>query len=426
MSLPSLGIHLPQGSRAAPKPVAKSERTTDARSKLSNTENSHPSKRIKRTHNSIPPSPARTTSASTSVATPSSRKTVKTISFETTPPPSPSDQQQREIDLEGIKDDVVIAVINILQQENNKPVMVKELATALHDQVAAVQHSNNPQAIISSRLSGYLKRPWTVLSPCPLAKELVASHPRRTYYYLTTAPHPPINVPTSAPSVDRLSIISPSLTDDEDEMRLRMEMSPSPDVDLSHPELDALMDGPPTPAGTYSGRSSLAKDHTGPGSESSMNLPPLSRPASPVLEHEEQEFKSAASLIEQRSMDERKIPDQVPDIHQTIENQDAKPAIQVESEEDKARRNVEAAESVFGQQASTHILHSGPIAADLTSSPLVKPMSISIDTTISSRGGLGMVELSLTSPFASTDLRNCLTSPEHVGLDELDHLWDQY
>src|SRR5205814_10353836 len=116
-------------------------------------------------------------------------------------------------------------------------------------------------------LSTYLKRPWTALSPCPLAKELQQTHPRRTYFYLTTVPHQDIPSDSAEPQARR-SIISPSLSsadenDEDADERRRSEMSPSPEVDLSAPELDDSMDvevmGPPTHAGSYSGRNSLAR-----------------------------------------------------------------------------------------------------------------------------------------------------------------------
>jgi len=49
-----------------------------------------------------------------------------------TPPPSPGDvTTYRKIDLEGIKDDVVISVIEQLERTGNRPHLIKELATIL-------------------------------------------------------------------------------------------------------------------------------------------------------------------------------------------------------------------------------------------------------------------------------------------------------
>ena len=69
------------------------------------------------------------------------------IKYEHTPPPSPEaeaddaeeDLEPKEIDLEGINDDIVEAVITQLQKTGNRPHLVKELAAILSTQVKIVE-----------------------------------------------------------------------------------------------------------------------------------------------------------------------------------------------------------------------------------------------------------------------------------------------
>jgi hypothetical protein len=69
------------------------------------------------------------------------------IKYENTPPPSPEaegddaedEAKPKEIDLEGINDDIVEAVIIQLQKTANRPHLVKELAAILSQQVKIVE-----------------------------------------------------------------------------------------------------------------------------------------------------------------------------------------------------------------------------------------------------------------------------------------------
>lgn len=70
------------------------------------------------------------------------------VKYEHTPPPSPeaeadldegNDHKRREIDLEGINDDIVEAVIVQLQKTGNRPHLVKELAAVLCVKVKIVE-----------------------------------------------------------------------------------------------------------------------------------------------------------------------------------------------------------------------------------------------------------------------------------------------
>lgn len=69
------------------------------------------------------------------------------VKYENTPPPSPEadaddledDVKPREIDLEGINDDIVEGVIVQLQKTGNRPHLVKELAAILSQSVRIVE-----------------------------------------------------------------------------------------------------------------------------------------------------------------------------------------------------------------------------------------------------------------------------------------------
>lgn len=183
-------------------------------------------------------------------------------------------------------------------------------------------------------------------------------------------------------------IISPSISSasiDEDteaaEERKRDALSPSPEVELSTDDLEFVGptgDGgfatPPTPGGSsFSGRSSLARD----GSNSSSSDNVLShnhKAASPPLEGDEKEFTQTASSMRMRgmSLDDPTVRPSTEDTNEMdIE----------ETEEEKAKRNREVAEALFG----TH--HAQDTGLGSLSSPLVKPMqSIVIEKGIKQEG----------------------------------------
>lgn len=112
LSLPSLGIQLPNSSRRSP-----------SLSKAHNDE--HPTKKVKRSHASTSLSPDPSGKIS-------SARAGRHGLFEHTPPPSPLEGvHERRIDTEGINDDIVVAVINQLEKTGNRPHLVKELAAVL-------------------------------------------------------------------------------------------------------------------------------------------------------------------------------------------------------------------------------------------------------------------------------------------------------
>ncbi|KAH0541422.1 hypothetical protein FGG08_004112 [Glutinoglossum americanum] len=417
LSLPSLGIQLPQTSRASTSNHHRSPPSAPS-TELP------PTKKVKRSHNSTSPSSPRTTKS----------ERPKSGTYEHTPPPSPSPLLDTKIDTEGINDDIVTSVIEQLEKTGNKPHLVKELAAILCNTLDIVGSSANPHAIVSSRLNAYIRRPWTALSPCPLAKELVTTHPRRIYFYLTTSSHQPLPEGDDAQvSNGRRSVISPSISDEE-ESRKRMVMSPSPEIDLSPPEFDDD-DYPPTPAGSFSGRSSLARD-------GSMVIPVATvhhhnRAASPPLEGDEREFtQTATSMHQKRSMSqdndaEREGADSV---RMTIEGMDGQedPHIHIpvgdESEENSEQKNSEAAAALFGSHAqppSINHSHASPVVRPMTAGIQVTPKHFAIKqelfhTDEMDIDGDGKISIMSSTGFAAWGGE--MLSPENVELEELDDL----
>lgn len=378
LSLPSLGIHLP---------VTHAERAAARLSPPSavSTPENPPSKKLKRSHDESP-----------SMSPPPKRTPIK---YEHTPPPSPSpaadaDAEESEcdeaklpqIDLEGINDEIVEGVIVQLQRTGNRPHLVKELAAILSPTVKIVETSANPSAIISSRLSSYLKRSWTALAPCPIAKELETVHPRRTYFYLTTYQHQPIPDPSTVQFTQR-AIISPALSSaesrtDETDAERRRELSPSPEVDLSSPEFDE--EDMSTPAGSFSGHSSESTRDT--------------RTASPPLEKDEKEFTQTARGMQKRQLNGNA---QITGVPSDMDGHHA--------------RNMDP-DALFGEPRGLSVLNT----SIFLSSPAMKPSL-----------ALNPLKRGLDEPndpweripaILDWDTR----SPEHVELDELDAMLDEY
>ena len=124
LSLPSLGIQLPHGSRA--------HRPSLSKPSIQVGEQSPPTKKVKRSHFSNLTSP-------TSSARPQPSKNVsfeeRTKSsgrtYDHTPPPSPVATGGIKVDTNGINDDIVVCVIQQLEKTGNRPHLIKELATVL-------------------------------------------------------------------------------------------------------------------------------------------------------------------------------------------------------------------------------------------------------------------------------------------------------
>lgn len=303
--------------------------------------------------------------------------------------------------------------------------------------------SANPSALLSSRLSAYLRRPcWNDRSPCPLNKELIPVHPRKVFYYLTTSPRQEIAIdssdilsalihPLNAGGKGGKRIISPSLSNasiDEDaesaEDRKRAALSPSPEVDLSAPELDLDAPGEDynriarAPSGTsFSGRSSLVRDGTNGATSEDIDLVHNHRAVSPPLENDEEEFTQTASNMRMRgmSLDERTVRKSSED--ETAGSHELLDMWIDETEEEKARRNREAVATLFGGHGSTVDIHLVSM-----SSPMVPGM-------VDRRSKEGDAEdVEMKDPMSPGEAPSWLSmgfevrDPESVALEELDDL----
>lgn len=131
LSLPSLGIHIPMTHAARAAASASSSKSasrlsTSPTAPAAEITESHPSKRLKRTH-----------------AGP-----VAAEAIERSPPPSPTVADSIEmtdadsvskIDLSTVNDDIVEGVIVQLQTTGNRPHLVKDLAIVLGQTLTSVQ-----------------------------------------------------------------------------------------------------------------------------------------------------------------------------------------------------------------------------------------------------------------------------------------------
>ncbi|KAI9725292.1 MAG: hypothetical protein M1828_003307 [Chrysothrix sp. TS-e1954] len=474
LSLTSLGIAIPG------KGASRSHRSpSDNRPSSSKDVETPPAKRVKRSHtiNS-------TASSTSSPATPRRSRNASSASDpqpgptpalpEHTPPPSPGATSNNKIDKDGIKDDVVVAVLDQLESTGNRPHLIRELAAVLSPKLKTVESSSNPNAIISSRLTNYLRRPWTALAPCPLSKEQVTQHPRRVYYYLVTMPKQsiPRNVEATPPS----HIITPSVSsgpDEEDvahddgqdvlmQQRPREDLSPSPEMDLSAPELD------------FNGNTSALHDMSfrDPNNASFLSNTRQNRSSSEPLEFFEREFNRAASDMEARKKTElaeqaqlqamqtstpRSQPSPVPSEHAsdeeavepppTMSNGDSPASVDETPEElfefpeTTPEQNDEAAAALFGTQSQQYLsarahdanLHSSPMIRPVTTSALpTRDVSLSklvtapARTVVRPNGPNANGDVKVEDEQSSNDWWEDLKSPENVGLNELDELLGAY
>ena len=252
--------------------------------------------------------------------------------------------------------------------------------------------SANPSAIISSRLAAYCRRPWTALSPCPLEKMLVGTHPRRVYYYLANVPRQPI--PTESPGPTANRIISPSLSnasEEDEETRARDCLSLSPEVDLGN-DFDCDAD--------------LRHDSFG-------DLPrlPMDVDMSPRLEREEREFEKVVSTFQERRFSENTGRAAMKPLDHTLD-----PAMDGSAEGDALRHDDAclAPSSVFS-------FHFG---SQLGSSPLLRQLDTPLPMRTCSPHGVR-----LSTPGGDDDLEwswAAVQSPEKVGLQELDDMFGGY
>lgn len=352
-----------------------------------------PSKRIKRVH---------------SVATP----------IANTPPPSPPPEGSEH---EDINDEIVTGVLRILRRSDNRPHTVKELAVLLSPSTVLVENSANPHAIISSRLNAYLKRDATESSPCLLVKKLITSHPRRIYFYLSDCPAQPIPEQESV-NLPKRSIVSP--VSDDEEMRRRVQLSPSPEVDLSSPEFDDDISGPPSPNDSLSGL--LSRDRTMSPSAQKHAL------SSPTLEGDEQEFTQSAIQLKQRSVSR--------EVEEHRRQKRARELAEKDEKHEEGKESEDAA-ALLGfnespvESSSQHSLSTNPLVRQSDAQDKfaqIKKEATAEDTSLPPCAPVNTEQLVAPTETAKVDWEHSdnsfrswgadVQSPENVDLDELDDL----
>ncbi|KAL8703250.1 MAG: hypothetical protein Q9201_003556 [Fulgogasparrea decipioides] len=446
LSLPSLGIQLPNASRAHRPSISKGATATESSPPAKKVKRSHTADHIPNTTTSRPRSnTASSSTKSVSFATERPKSSGRTA-YEHTPPPSPGATDTVKIDIDGINDDIVIGVMEQLEKTGNRPHLIKELSTVLSTTNEAVLGSANPAALLSSRLAAYLRREcWTALSPCPLAKELIPVHPRKVFYYLTTQPRQEIPADSSdlatSPLITSIGpnakggkrIISPSLSnasiDDDDaeaaELRKREAFSPSPEIDLSVPELDAMTQTEDdfhhraTPVGsTASSRSSLARDGSSGSNSEGRSLSHNHRAQSPPLDGDEKEFTQTASNMRMRGMSFDDQP-----VRQSTKAESNLSATVGEmhldeSEEEVAHRDQEDGAALFGGHPQPQEIGPG-----MMTSPYVKPVQTRVSMERTVKDETSEVEMKeVISVLGDQGYDWEIREPESIQLEELDDL----
>lgn len=410
LSLPSLGIQLPRSTRPH-----RSNSKPDSQEEPSK-EQSPPAKRVKRDHNSqsLLPSPRRTPSADLGATKP-----LITRHGAHTPPPSPGDVVAfRKIDLDGINDDVVISVIEQLEKTGNRPHLIKELATILlatnqniaqyvqllhaHRSLLTLRSSANPAALLSSRLTQYMKRPWTALSPCPIAKELIPVHPRKVFFFLTTQPRgelPSNSDDIITPVIADIKRLTPSISDPsvEDEESLdrheRMRFSPSPEVELFTPEFEHNTPVPGTPSSSFGSHTDLSAENP-----QQLRQRPSNRAPSPGLEADERGFTETASAVRASRL-----------LQQTSQLQIS---VQEPVEEPKPRTEQDVSMELFGRpHGALSVIEN--LNAKMMSSPIMIPKH---------NLTLQIHDIDMDIGEASWNIK----SPENTSFDELDQMLDDF
>ena len=182
---------------------------------------------------------------------------------------------------------------------------------------------------------------------------------------------------------------------------------------------DDAFTSPPTPAGSFSGRSSLARDVTnGSSSSEEINLVHNHRAASPPLEGDEKEFTQTASSMRMRgmSLDESNV-------RQSKEVENTNTMQNEESEEEKANKNIEDTAYLFGG----HHHHAHEAGLGVLSSPMVKAV-LENATPISKKAFVEMEVDTSNSILGDQGFGTGwdIKGPETIGLDELDDLLGEF
>lgn len=138
LSLPSLGIQLPNASRAHRHSNSKVSPTREQASPPQQP----PTKRVKRSHtsqsSSPPQSPPPRTSTGKNVTFADRPNDSRRGAYDDTPPASPEPTNYKKYDTSAINDDIVASVIEQLESTGNRPHMIRELATVISTTNSAV------------------------------------------------------------------------------------------------------------------------------------------------------------------------------------------------------------------------------------------------------------------------------------------------
>lgn len=292
------------------------------------------------------------------------------------------------------------------------------ITSASWNELALIRCSSaNQSAIISSRLTNFLKRPWTALAPCPMGKELVGTHPKRLYFFLATRPRQAIPDP-DAPQNKRLSAaqmrkLTPSLTSgtSEDEERslpplTRRERSVSVEVDLYTTEIDDTNEH-------------LSRSTSFSLSDGSSTSAYTQAQTSTPLDKDELVFTRKAEELQRRAEAKNsKVPDSVLMFNGPL----PEPAITFYDFEDNSfSRNLDFSSTTLGQsENSLMVMKNG----DMLSSPMMYAHT-EMDNT---KQAILPLSLSIEHPKMDTSFgwTDILGHPETVELDELDDLFASY
>lgn len=252
-----------------------------------------------------------------------------------------------------------------------------------------------------SRLTQYMKRPWTALSPCPIAKELIPVHPRKVFFYLTSQPRGPLPDNSDdiiAPVIVDIKRLTPSITDPSINEDIEMDhidrsrLSPSPEVELFSPELENGSPAPPTPGSQFSGH------NLHPHTVHDIRSRPSLRAPSPGLEADERGFTETATAVRASGLGR-------------LSQLEISAPITIE--ETKPRSDHDVGIELFGRT------HGGLNAADHTkhmmSSPMITPkhhLAIQIQD----------IDMDMDEDVWHVDIK----SPEAVSFEEVEEMFDNF
>lgn len=249
-----------------------------------------------------------------------------------------------------------------------------------------------------------MKRPWTALSPCPIAKELIPVHPRKVFFYLTSQTRGPLPVNSDdiiAPVIVDMKRLTPSISDpsiDEDAEMDHMDrsrLSPSPEVDLFSPELETGTPEPSTPGSQFSGHSSLH-----PSTAQDIRPRPSTRAPSPGLEADERGFTETASAVRANRL------------NQISELEISAPVVIEEPKQ--SRSDLDVGIELFGRS------HGGLSVGDnhtkqMMSSPMIVPKH---NLTVQVRD----IDMVMGDAAWHVDIK----SPEAVSFEEVEEMFDDF